>query len=381
MTVPVSAREAARLAQAAASDPGLLGCWVDASAGSGKTKVLTDRVLRLLLREDQKAGRILCLTFTRAAAAEMRTRIATRLGDWAVAEEAALAEALATLGCPTDPATRRRARSLFAEVLELPGGMRISTIHGFCQSLLHAFPLEAGLAPQFRVLEEADAAALHAEAREAVLSGAVPGRGAGAALALLAGLVDAGSFAGAVGALLNGRNRERLAECLRASNGLDGLRLRLAGLLGLEADMDEPALLRDACRIPDPVLRAAAALVNHKDKRARDLAARMRDWLDRDHDTRAAGWDDWCGNASPPAVSWRRRRRCCGSPAPSSTTWSSASAAPGCSATTTSSRSPPACCATRAAPGCCSSSMAGSITCCSTRRRTATRRSGRSPGR
>ncbi|MBY0330129.1 MAG: UvrD-helicase domain-containing protein, partial [Acetobacteraceae bacterium] len=296
MTIPVSAREAARLAQAAASDPGLLGCWVDASAGSGKTKVLTDRVLRLLLREDQKAGRILCLTFTRAAAAEMRTRIATRLGDWAVAEEAALAEALATLGCPADPATRRRARSLFAEVLELPGGMRISTIHGFCQSLLHAFPLEAGLAPQFRVLEEADAAALHAEAREAVLSGAVPGGEAGAALALLAGLVDAGSFAGAVGALLNGRNRERLAECLRASNGLDGLRLRLAGLLGLEADMDEPALLRDACRVPDPVPRAAAALVNHKDKRARDLAARMRDWLDRDHEARAACWDDWCGH-------------------------------------------------------------------------------------
>jgi ATP-dependent helicase/nuclease subunit A len=292
MTGPVSAREAARRDQAAAADPALLGCWVDASAGSGKTKVLTDRVLRLLLREGQQAGRILCLTFTRAAAAEMRTRIAQRLGEWAVAEDAALARALAELGAPTDPATLRRARALFAEVLELPGGMRITTIHSFCQSLLHAFPLEAGLAPQFRVLEEADAAALHAEAREAVLAGQAPE----AALALLAGLVDAGSFAEAVGRLLTGRNRERLAECLRHSNGVAGLRLRLAALLDLDAETDEQDLLARACTIPDPVLQAVAALANHRHKRGRDLAPKMQAWLALDPAARAGCWEDWCGH-------------------------------------------------------------------------------------
>lgn len=291
MNTALNPREAARLAQAMASDPGLLGCWVDASAGSGKTKVLTDRVLRLLLREGQQAGRILCLTFTRAAAAEMRTRIADRLGEWAVADEVALARHLSTLGCPTDPATLARARALFAEVLELPGGMRISTIHGFCQSLLHAFPLEAGLAPQFRVLEEADAAALHAEARETVLSGTASGE----ALALLAGIVDAGSFAQAVGALLQGRNRERLSDCLRASNGMEGLRLRLADLLGLDAGVDEAALLRLGCIVPDAVAREAASLLGQKQKTAQALGANIRAWLAQEEEARLAAWPAWCG--------------------------------------------------------------------------------------
>ncbi|MFC7541654.1 UvrD-helicase domain-containing protein [Siccirubricoccus deserti] len=110
--------------------------------------MLTDRVLRLLLQDGQAANRILCLTFTKAAAAEMATRLARRLGDWAVADDAVLDAQLAALGCEPGEVLRRRARTLFAEVLELPGGMRISTIHSFCQSLLHAFPLEAGLPPQ-----------------------------------------------------------------------------------------------------------------------------------------------------------------------------------------------------------------------------------------
>ena len=111
-----------------------------ASAGSGKTKVLTDRVLRLLLQEGQAANRILCLTFTKAAAAEMQTRLARRLGAWATASDAQLDAQLQSLGCAPGETLRRRARALFAEVLELPGGMRISTIHAFCQSLLRAFP-------------------------------------------------------------------------------------------------------------------------------------------------------------------------------------------------------------------------------------------------
>ena len=137
-----------------------VSAWVGASAGSGKTKVLTDRVLRLLLRDAQAPSRILCLTFTKAAAAEMATRLARKLGDWAVrrgADAARRAERRSPAAAPTARARCGRAR-LFAEVLELPGGMRISTIHAFCQSLLRAFPLEAGLPPQFGLLEDADAA-------------------------------------------------------------------------------------------------------------------------------------------------------------------------------------------------------------------------------
>jgi ATP-dependent helicase/nuclease subunit A len=290
MNTPLTPREQAQIAQKLASDPSV-SAWVAASAGSGKTKVLTDRVLRLLLQEGQSAQRILCLTFTKAAAAEMQTRLARKLGDWAVAEDPRLAAELEALGCPADEAALRRARSLFAEVLELPGGMRISTIHAFCQSLLGAFPLEAGLPPQFRVLEDADAATLLADAREAVLGGGGGGGAAREKLALLAGLVGADDFSATVAALLD--RRDRLAACLRGCNGLPGLRLRLAELLELGDEEDEAAVLASACRVPDAVARAAAALVNHRNKTPRELAARMRDWLARDVEDRAAAWAEW----------------------------------------------------------------------------------------
>ncbi|MFM8615131.1 MAG: UvrD-helicase domain-containing protein, partial [Alphaproteobacteria bacterium] len=149
------ARKRAEDAQTFAADPNA-SAWVEASAGSGKTKLLTDRLLRLLLA-GVPPGRILCLTFTKAAAAEMATRLALRLGEWAVADDAKLTETLQKLtgttpGCEGLAAARR----LFVEVLEQPGGMRISTLHGFAQSLLRGFPLEAGLAPQFAVMQEQD---------------------------------------------------------------------------------------------------------------------------------------------------------------------------------------------------------------------------------
>src|SRR3954468_8862613 len=273
---PMTARGVAERAQRIASDPGL-SAWVGASAGSGKTKVLTDRVLRLLLQEDQKANRLLCLTFTRAAAAEMATRLARRLGDWAVAEEPKLDAELAALGAVPGEALRRRARSLFAEVLELPGGMRISTIHAFCQSLLHAFPLKAGRPPQFRVLEDMDAAQLLAEARESVLSG---NQVAPAKVALLAGLVGADDFSKSVAGLM--RERGRLAATLRATNGIPGLRLRMARLLGVEDEDTVETALAGLCAVPEAVGQAAAALLNHKNKTSRDGAARMRAWLAQD---------------------------------------------------------------------------------------------------
>ena len=103
MNLPLSAREQARLAQHAASDP-LVSAWVGASAGSGKTKVLTDRVLRLLLQDGQAPNRILCLTFTKAAAAEMANRIGARLAAWVRLKRPELWNDLEALGETPDPA-------------------------------------------------------------------------------------------------------------------------------------------------------------------------------------------------------------------------------------------------------------------------------------
>ena len=161
--------EAAKQAQAAAADP-VQSAWVEANAGSGKTKVLIDRVARLLLRRpaDGAPGAlpdsILCITYTKAAANEMLARLYARLGDWAVASDTALRDSLAQLEgrAPADysEADFREARRLFARALETPGGLRIETIHAFCARILRRFPLEAGVAPGFTAIEEDEANAL-----------------------------------------------------------------------------------------------------------------------------------------------------------------------------------------------------------------------------
>ncbi len=153
----------ARQSQRLAADP-FVSAFVSASAGSGKTKVLTDRLLRLMLA-GARPERIQCLTYTRAAAAEMRLRLQKTLGDWVVRDDSGLDAALAELGLAPTASLRSQARRLFADVLDVPGGMRIETIHAFCTSLLRRFPLEAALPPRFAVLDDATAADLWHEAR------------------------------------------------------------------------------------------------------------------------------------------------------------------------------------------------------------------------
>ena len=138
-------------AQASAADPQVHAA-LSASAGTGKTEVLTARVLRLLLGRARPES-ILCLTFTKAAAAEMSNRIMARLAGWVRMKEAALGGDLIHLKESNDPGARRRARQLFARVLDCPGGLKIQTIHAFAQSLLAAFPAEAGIVPGFRPIE------------------------------------------------------------------------------------------------------------------------------------------------------------------------------------------------------------------------------------
>ncbi|MDY6364897.1 MAG: UvrD-helicase domain-containing protein, partial [Cyanobacteriota bacterium] len=134
--------------------------WVEASAGTGKTKVLSDRVLRLLLNADNpKPERILCLTYTKAGAVEMKSRIFERLSEWSVINDSALQKSLTELFSGKNLSFEEmqkymsRARVLFALLLDTAGGMKIQTIHGFCQEILSRFPIEAGVSPYFEVIE------------------------------------------------------------------------------------------------------------------------------------------------------------------------------------------------------------------------------------
>ncbi|PCD76599.1 double-strand break repair helicase AddA [Pseudothioclava arenosa] len=146
--------------------------WLSANAGSGKTKVLTDRVARLLMQgtEPQK---ILCLTYTKAAAAEMQNRLLKRLGEWAMLPEADLRKALAELGIDSaiSEPDLAEARRLFAKAIEAPGGLKIQTIHSFCSSLLRRFPLEAGVPHGFAEMDERATDLLAQDLLEEIASG------------------------------------------------------------------------------------------------------------------------------------------------------------------------------------------------------------------
>ena len=156
--------------QARASDPGN-SVWVSANAGSGKTHVLSQRVMRLLLRGTDPS-KILCLTYTRAAAANMSNRVFANLSEWTMLPDAELAERITALdGARPDRAMLRRARRLFAEALETPGGLKIQTIHAFCESVLHQFPLEANIAAHFEMLDPQMEATLFATARREMVTG------------------------------------------------------------------------------------------------------------------------------------------------------------------------------------------------------------------
>ncbi|CAH1656987.1 MULTISPECIES: double-strand break repair helicase AddA [unclassified Chelatococcus] len=171
-----------------AADPAA-SAWVSANAGSGKTTVLANRVLRLLLA-GAEPGRILCLTFTKAAAANMSNRVFDDLGRWVALDDAALDAALLRLtGKPPTADLRAVARRLFARAIETPGGLKIETIHAFCERVLHLFPFEANVPARFEVLDDTDAADLLARARVAVISDAIAGR-APALAAALARLVE-----------------------------------------------------------------------------------------------------------------------------------------------------------------------------------------------
>ena len=296
MTGPDAALSVTR-DQRRAADPGS-SVWVAASAGSGKTKALTDRVLRLLLG-GSAPERLLCLTFTKAAAAEMRARLNRRLGEWTMQSDSDLDAGLESLsGDQPDAALRDRARCLFATVLDAPGGLKILTIHAFCQSLLGRFPLEAGIAPHFEVLDDRETASLLADSQSAVLARARGGGDDALAEALDVIALHAGeeSFIELM-AKLRGE-RGRLRRVIEGAGGLDAAIERLHGLLGVEADETPERIIAEACAegaFNRGALTAAAEVLAGGGAAEVKRGARLAAWLAAPDHQREAGFDDYRG--------------------------------------------------------------------------------------
>ena len=282
MTATARRRAEADERARAASDPAG-SVWVAANAGTGKTHVLIERIARLLAA-GTAPGRILCLTFTKAAAAEMENRLYTRLGHWAMAPDDVLGDEIeALLGHPAAPEVLARARRLFALTLEVPEGLKIRTVHAFCESLLGRFPLEAAVAPHFSVIDERTAAELRIEARDRVLSRAFDGDGAGVAEALghLAGLVNEEAFARVMTELDSGRGR--LARLREHHGEVAGMVAAARQLLGLAPDASPASVIAEASTagaFDEAGLYRAAAALDHGTAKDKERAAFLRAWLD-----------------------------------------------------------------------------------------------------
>ena len=266
--------------QVVASRPAV-SAWVDASAGTGKTKVLADRVLRLLLA-GTPPERILALTFTRAAAAEMANRIFEALGAWSTMPGDELENTLAALlEEPPDADTVDRARALFLQVLDAPGGMKIETIHAFCQSVLGRFPLEARIDPHFSVMDERTEGQTLRRARDAVIAEAGLDRGTPLARAFTTVAARGGEsdFDSLMAALSS--DREKVAALARRA--FPNIEAETHRHFGLDPEETEETILvaagEEGAFDRDGLERAAEALCRGL-KTDREAGAAIAAWLE-----------------------------------------------------------------------------------------------------
>jgi ATP-dependent helicase/nuclease subunit A len=237
--------DSVRRRQADASDPSA-AAFVAANAGSGKTHVLAQRVIRLML--DGSMGgvdpsRILCITFTKAAAANMAARIYDTLKGWIALDDAALDVAMQKIGVTgIDAAKRARARRLFAAALETPGGLKVQTIHAFCTRILQQFPFEANVAARFTVLEERTQSEMLERATLGVLLEAAdaPDAPLGRALKVAVAAAADSTFREVVREAIE--QREKLTRWIDAAGSPERAIAQLSAALGIAAD-DNQALV------------------------------------------------------------------------------------------------------------------------------------------
>ena len=280
--------EQATAHQRRAADP-TASVWVSANAGTGKTRVLIDRISRLLLAE-VRAEKILCLTFTKAAAAEMENRLSERLGKWAMMDDTTLHNDLVELlGSVPQDGDLVRARRLFAETLEAPGGLKVRTIHAFCQSILERFPIEANIVPHASVMDERTSSEVLAEARERVYqnSSLAP------AIQAIAGTTDEGTFEDVMQELLG--KRQRLSSALYALGGLDGLIGEINNYLNVAPGETVESIKRDACgpeNIDSPALSGAVGALQTGGDSDKKRAQTLDGWLRASTDQRVTMLDD-----------------------------------------------------------------------------------------
>lgn len=239
----------ATLQQRAAANP-QKSVWVEASAGTGKTKVLSDRVLRLLLN-GVGPQRLLCLTYTKAAAVEMNTRISERLSKWSVMSEADLEDSLHKLlgseigNVKQQQEYKKRARTLFAVLLDTPGGIKIQTIHSFCQEVLKRFPLEAGVSPYFDILDDESAAESLAQIQKELLEQTEHGAEGTlkSALQYLTENLSEYSFPKVMKNIT--LNRSKIADLLKGYNNETAYEQELAQHLQISPQDDEKKVIAD----------------------------------------------------------------------------------------------------------------------------------------
>ena len=269
--------------QQRAADP-QASVWVAANAGAGKTRVLVDRVTRLLLG-GTAPGRILCLTFTKAAAAEMSKRLFEQLGAWTTLADDKLAEALVTLlGREATAEETQTARRLFAATLDAPGGLKIQTIHSFCESLLARFPLEAGISPHCTVMDERSAAETLDHAYTHVLAQAHDGGHPelAQALDLMVALVDETGLAKVLKEIAS--HRHQLKRLFAEKGGPAGVIAGTRGLLGLGPEDTHDSVLEAACAEAACDGKGLSAVANALDQGTAEDEKRakvIRKWLEK----------------------------------------------------------------------------------------------------
>jgi len=265
--------------QRIAADPAI-SAFVTANAGSGKTKTLIDRVARLLLNRT-KPEAVLCVTYTKAAAAEMQSRLFQRLGKWSVTADADLRKELSELvGEPDavfDAGKLSEARALFAQALETPGGLKIQTIHAFCEKLLRRFPLEAGVSPGFTVMDDSAASAVARAARRTVATYVDTHDDPFAiAYARFSVALDFAAFESMFGTFEI--RRGAIADYLGRHGGLSGAIDDVWRVCGFDEPTDPEAVAAEAMDELDTDLWEACASLLESSGKARDTehAARLR---------------------------------------------------------------------------------------------------------
>ena len=269
--------EAVLRQQIEASDPAV-SAWVAANAGSGKTHVLAQRVIRLLL-EGVAPEKILCITFTKAAAATMAQRVFDTLSAWTALDDAKLGQAIRAISdLVPDASLRAQARRLFATALETPGGLKVQTIHAFCTRLLHQFPFEANVAARFEVLDEAAEAKLLGQVTLGVLldAAADPNGALGRALAVALASAADQTFKDVIGEAI--RKREAVRAWIDHGGGVEGVIAGLCGALDVAADesiADIDAQTTEGPSLPWSRWAAAAATLARGGKSDQEQAARL----------------------------------------------------------------------------------------------------------